>query len=252
MSALLVEVCVDSVESAVAAQMGGAGRVELCDNLLEGGTTPSAGMIEITRRELTIPVNAIIRPRGGDFCYSQLEFDVMRRDVAMAKQLGATGVVIGVLLPDGAVDAERTRALVALARPMRVTFHRAFDMARDPRAALETLIGLGIDRLLTSGQEKSALEGLDLITELVRAAGDRIVVMPGGGIHSRNAARIVRQSGAYEIHVTARAEVESPMRFRETRAFMGGELRPPEYMRSVADASLVAEILSLGSAVGEN
>jgi copper homeostasis protein len=243
MGQLLVEVCVDSVESALAAEKGGGGRIELCANLLEGGTTPSAGMIESTCQRVTISINVIIRPRGGDFCYSDLEYEVMRHDILMAKQLGASGVVIGVLNPDGAIDKDRTHALVALARPLSVTFHRAFDMARDPHASLETLVGLGIDRLLTSGQEKSALEGLDLITELVRKAGERIIVMPGGGIHERNAARIVSQSKAREIHVTARGTTESPMRYRETRAFMGGELRPPEFSRSVADAVKVADIV---------
>jgi copper homeostasis protein len=234
---------VDSVESAIAAERGGGGRIELCDNLLEGGTTPSAGMIQLAHRHVTIPVNVIIRPRGGDFCYSDLEYDVMRHDIVAAKELGADGVVFGVLKPDGTIDAERTRELVELARPMTVTFHRAFDMARDPGSSLETLIGLGIDRLLTSGQEKSALEGLDLITELVRQAAERIVVMPGGGIHERNAARIVAQCGAREIHVTGRASVESPMQYRETRAFMGGELRPPEFSRWAADAGRVGEIV---------
>ena len=243
MGQLLVEVCVDSVESALAAEKGGGGRIELCDNLLEGGTTPSAGMIESTCRHVTIPINVIIRPRGGDFCYSELEYEVMRHDIMMAKQLGASGVVIGVLNPAGNIDTDRTHALTALARPLSVTFHRAFDMARDPYGSLETLIGLGIDRLLTSGQEQSALEGLDLITELVRKAGERIIVMPGGGIHERNAARIVSQSKAQEIHVTARATIESPMRYRETRAFMGGELRPAEFSRSVADAGKIAEIV---------
>lgn len=246
MSQYLVEVCVDSVESAIAAEEGGGGRIELCDNLLEGGTTPSAGMIAVACRRLKIPVNVIIRPRGGDFCYSEPEYEVMRHDINTAKQLGAAGIVIGVLLPDGAVDKQRTHALVALARPMSVTFHRAFDMARDPHASLETLVALGIDRLLTSGQEKSALEGLDLIAALVQKAGERMIVMPGGGIHERNAARIVAQSKAREIHVTARGTLESPMQYRDTRAFMGGELRPAEYSRSVADAALVARIVSAG------
>jgi copper homeostasis protein len=243
MSDVLVEVCVDSIESAMAAERGGGGRIELCANLLEGGTTPSAGMIELARRNLTIPIHVIIRPRGGDFCYSVLEVEVMRHDIEAAKQLGADGVVIGALKADGTIDAQLTHALIMLARPMSVTFHRAFDMARDPYASLETLSGLGIDRLLTSGQEQSALEGLELITELVRKAGDRIMVMPGGGIHERNAARIVVQSRAREIHVTARTSVESPMQYRHPRAFMGGELRPHEFSRSVADAERVGEIV---------
>ena len=141
---ITLEICVDSVEGALAAEAGGAQRVELCDNLLEGGTTPSAGMIALTRQQIHIGLQVIIRPRGGDFCYSDLEFAVMQYDVNQAKQLGADGVVIGLLNPDGTVDKARTAALIDLARPLNVTFHRAFDMAVDPHQALEELIDLGV------------------------------------------------------------------------------------------------------------
>jgi copper homeostasis protein len=236
-----IEVCVDSVESAIAAQQGGADRVELCANLLEGGTTPSAGMIAVARKSLTIGLQVIIRPRGGDFCYSDSEFEIMQRDIDVARQLGANGVVIGMLLPDGSVDIERTRALIDLARPLNVTFHRAFDMTRDPYAALEDLIALEVDRVLTSGQEPSVLEGLDLITELVRVAGDRIIVMPGGGAE-RNLKKIVAQSGAREVHVASTTAIESHMRYRNGRVFMGGELRPPEYTRFVTDSEQISAL----------
>jgi copper homeostasis protein len=236
-----IEVCVDSVESAMAAERGGADRVELCDNLLEGGTTPSAGAIAIARQQLEIKLHVIIRPRGGDFCYSDVEFAVMRHDVAQAKQLGADGVVIGILTSDGDIDVERTRALIELARPLSVTFHRAFDMARDPYRALEDLIGLGIDRILTSGQEPSVLEGLDLIAELVQLAGDRVIIMPGGGTE-RNIGKVVARSGVRELHVTGTTSVESPMRFRNARIFMGGELRPPEYTRATTDPEKISAL----------
>jgi copper homeostasis protein len=238
---LAIEVCVDSVESAMAAERGGADRVELCDNLLEGGTTPSAGAIAIARERLKIKLQVIIRPRGGDFCYSDVEFAVMRHDVALAKQLGADGVVIGILTSDGEVDVERTRELIELARPLSVTFHRAFDMARDPYRALEDLIGLGVDRVLTSGQEPSVIEGLDLIAELVRIAGDRVIIMPGGGTE-RNVKKVVARSGVREVHVTGTTSVESPMRFRNPRVFMGGELRPPEYTRTTTDPDRIREL----------
>jgi copper homeostasis protein len=238
---VLIEVCVDSVESALAAQEGGADRVELCANLLEGGTTPSAGMIELARARLSIGLHVIIRPRGGDFCYTDTEYEVMRRDVALAKRLGANGVVIGILLPDGSVDIPRTRALVELARPLNVTFHRAFDMARDPYLALEQLVELGIERVLTSGQEPSVLEGLDLIADLVRAAAGRIIVMPGGGTE-RNLKKVVAQSGVREVHVVGVAPVESAMHYRNERVFMGGELRPPEYTRFVTDPARIGEL----------
>jgi copper homeostasis protein len=238
---LVIEVCVDSVESAIAAERGGADRVELCDNLLEGGTTPSAGAIEVARQRLGIKMHAIVRPRGGDFCYSEVEFAVMKRDIAVAKQLGADGVVIGILTSDGDVDVERTRELIELARPLSVTFHRAFDMARDPFRALEELIALGADRILTSGQEPSVIEGLDLIAELVRRAGDRAIIMPGGGTE-RNIKKVVAQSGVREVHVTGTTSVESSMRFRNPRVFMGGELRPPEYTRFTTDPEQISRL----------
>jgi copper homeostasis protein len=239
---ILLEACVDSVESAIAAEQGGAGRLELCADLIEGGTTPSAGMLDIVRRSVRIPVHVMIRPRGGDFCNTPAEFEVMRRDIAVAKASGADGVVFGLLTPGGEIDVERTRILTADARPLRVTFHRAFDMARDAHSSLEALIALGIERVLTSGQEQSALEGIDLIAALVRQAGERIIVMPGGGIHERNVRKVAAQSGAREIHASARTSTDGPMQYRNRRAFMGGELRPAEFSRSVSDPARVRAI----------
>lgn len=240
---IILEACVDSVEAAIAAQEGGADRVELCANLLEGGTTPSAGTIQLARENLDVGLNVMIRPRGGDFCYSDVESEAMKVDIELAKKLGANGVVFGILKEDGSVDTERTGALVAHARPMSVTFHRAFDMSRDPYEALEDIIKLGIDRVLTSGQEYSALEGLDLITDLVQKAGDRIIVMPGGGITERNIEKIVEHSGAKEAHVAAPVGVESRMKYRNTRCFMGGELRPPEFTLTVTDPNRIRAFL---------
>jgi copper homeostasis protein len=248
---MLFEVCVDSVESAMAAERGGAHRVELCDNMLEGGTTPSAGAIEAARERLAIKVQVMIRPRGGDFLYSDVEFDVMRRDVLTAKRLGADGVVFGLLTPDAEIDVERTRELAELARPLGVTFHRAFDMSHDPFEALERLVESGVDRLLTSGQEPSVLEGLDLVAELVRRAGDRLIVMPGCGITERNVAKVVAATGAREVHVTGNAISESRMRYRNPRVFMGGALYPPEYARVVTDAGAVARLMARASGAGE-
>jgi copper homeostasis protein len=239
----ILEICVESVSGAVAAQEGGAHRVELCANLLEGGTTPSLGSILEARSRLRIKMQVMIRPRGSDFCYSETEYEIMKRDVGAARQAGADGVVIGLLKPDGTVDEERTRELVRLARPMSVTFHRAFDMARDPHEALESLIAIGIERILTSGQESSVLEGLDLISDLVRKAGDRIIIMPGGGITERNFSRIAAQSGARELHVAVLSEIESPMHYRNPRCFMGGELRPPEFSLLATDAARVRNLV---------
>ena len=237
----LIEVCVDSIESALRAQEGGADRVELCDNLLEGGTTPSAGAIAVARERLSIGLHVIIRPRGGDFCYSDAEMESMRRDVDVARQMGANGVVIGLLEPDGSIDVPRTRELLERARPLSVTFHRAFDVARDPERALEQLVGMGIDRLLTTGQEPTILEGLELVAALAHRAGGRLIVMPGG-VSERNVARVVRATGAAEVHVTGTRVVESAMRHRNERVFMGGVLRPAEYSRAVTDPDSIRRL----------
>jgi copper homeostasis protein len=241
---LTFEVCVDSAEAAIAAQAGGANRVELCSDLLEGGLTPSHGTLRVARERLTIGIMAMVRPRGGDFCYSDTEFAVMREDLVAAKSLGANGVVFGVLHPDGTIDRDRTAELIALARPLPVTFHRAFDVTRDPFAALDTLIGLGVDRVLTSGQEPSVLEGLDLITALVKRANGRIVVMPGGGITERTVGKIAAASGATELHFASLEPREGRMTYRNPRVFMGGTLRPPEYSQDITRPEAVAGIIS--------
>lgn len=196
----LIEVCLDSAESAQAAADGGADRVELCASLVEGGITPSAGMIAATRQQIDVGLQVMIRPRGGDFCYSASEVDGMLHDIEVARDLGADGVVLGALTPDGRVDRSLTARLIAAAAPLGVTFHRAFDMTREPAEALDALIELGIERLLTSGQEASALEGLELIAELIARAAGRMIVMPGCGITPRNLDRVLA-TGAREVHV---------------------------------------------------
>jgi len=238
----LFEACVDSVQSAVAAQEGGAGRVELCANLLEGGCTPSAGTIRLARERLHIRLHVIIRPRGGDFCYSDTEFEVMKLDVDLCKQLGVDGVVIGLLLPDGTVDAERTRKLIERARPLSITFHRAFDMARDPFEALETLVGLGVDRILTTGQEATVIEGLDLIAELTHRAAGRVLIMPGGG-SERNVRKILAVTDATEVHGYLAEPGASRMAHRNPRVFMGGALYPPEYEVNLTRAEQVRTLV---------
>src|SRR5256714_14191101 len=179
---ILVEACVDSIESALAAARGGAHRIELCANLIEGGTTPSAGTLAVCRARLDIPIFVLIRPRGGDFLYSAAELAVMLEDIRRAKEAGAQGIVTGVLRADGDIDTDRTRELSDAARPLQVTFHRAFDVCRDAGRALETLIALGVERVLTSGQAATALEGADTIAGLVRRAAGRIVVLSGAGV----------------------------------------------------------------------
>ena len=241
---ILIEACVNSVVSAVEAEKGGAHRVELCDNLLEGGTTPSAASIQLSGKILSIDLNVIVRPRGGDFCYSEIEFDVMKSDILAAKELGADGVVIGILDVDGRVDTKRTQKLIELARPMSVTFHRAFDMTVDPFQALQDLIDLKVDRILTSGQKNTAEEGIAFISDLVKKAGEDIIIMPGCGITPENIERLAEQTGAREFHVFAVKRVESPMTHRNPEAFMGAPVETSEYETSVTDADEIQKILS--------
>lgn len=239
---ILVEVCVDSVESAIAAQKGGADRVELCDNLMEGGTTPSFAAIEIARKRLKIGLHIIIRPRGGDFLYSDLEFEIMKRDVEIAKQIGVDGVVFGMLEENGDVDFKRTLKLIELARPLSITFHRAFDVTKDAKKSLETLIELGVDRVLTSGQEATAFEGLEMIEELIELADDRIIVTVCGSLTQRNIKKFVERTKVREVHLTGFAEVESKMRFRNERVFMGGTLRPPEFSIKTTSTEIIRNV----------
>ncbi len=196
-----VEVCVSDVASAIAAEAGGADRVELCDNLSVGGTTPSAGAIALCCQTLRIPVHVLIRPRAGDFVYSDVELAVMHHDIESAKDLGAAGVVVGVLKADATIDADRTAELVALARPLAVTFHKAFDQVDCFLDALDRLVELGVDRVLTSGGRPTALEGVENLAELVNRANGRLVVMAGGRLDGDSVVQVVRRGKVTEVHL---------------------------------------------------
>jgi copper homeostasis protein len=198
---VLVEICVGDVESAIAAEAGGADRIELCDNLAAGGTTPSAGTIAETCRWLSIPVHVMIRPRGGDFVYSERELSVMRHDIEVAKALGVAGIVLGVLTADGTIDRDRTAFFVKSAWPLSVTFHKAIDQTSDLDAALDTLVALGVGRVLTSGGSLTALEGVEVLAGLVRRASSQIAIMAGGGLHAENIGSVIRKTGVHEVHV---------------------------------------------------
>ena len=198
---MTLEVCIDSVESALAAQRGGAGRIELCADLAHGGTTPSAGMIKSVRDRISIALSVMIRPRPGDFIFSDLEFDIMKRDVSIAKDMGADGVVIGVLTDKGDINVEKTRNLVQLARPMSVTFHRAFDECTDSLQALDCLKSAGVSRVLTSGGKGDISENTDTLAELVKCAGSSFSIMAGGGITSENVNDIVSRTHVDDVHV---------------------------------------------------
>jgi copper homeostasis protein len=229
---VILEICADSVESAVAAQCGGASRVELCSNLLEGGVTPSAGLISTVRRKLDIELYVMIRPRGGDFCYTAEELATMENDVPVAKQLGANGIVLGVLQEDGDVDVARTRRLVEMARPLKTTFHRAFDMSRNLTQSLEDIIKAGAARVLTSGGEQKAEDGICTIAQLVKAADRRISLMVGSGITRTNVRRVIEATGVREIHASMRVQVPSPMRHHNEKISMGLG-KGSEYQRTV-------------------
>ena len=241
---IIAEICVDSIEGVRAAAAANATRVELCSALLEGGLTPSFGMTKQAKAVAgSIGVHVMIRPRGGDFLYSDDEFTAMKDDIAALSELGVEGFVFGLLTCEGDVDVERVTELTTHCRPATVTFHRAFDMAKDPFASLDTLVDLGVDRLLTSGQAPGVLDGAPLIRDLIERAAGRIVIMPGGDISARNITRIVQETGADEIHFAAFEAEPGPMRYRNPYVFMGGTLRPPEYDRTVTTEDEISNVL---------
>ena len=239
---LVLEVCVDSVESAIAAQRGGARRVELCANLIEGGTTPSGGLISAVRDSITIDVNVMIRPRAGDFCYSEPEIDIMRRDILLAKERGANGVVLGLLNSNGNVNKVHTREFVELAAPLKVTFHRAFDMSQDLFRSLADLEGTGVHCILTSGGEQTALEGIGTLKRLVEAANGELAIMAGSGIKERNVAKIVKETGVRQIHASLKLAVPSTMHYQNRKISMG-TVKGHEYSRYVVDEQEVQRLL---------
>ena len=200
-------------------------------------------MIQFAHEHLSIPFHVIIRPRRGDFLYTEPEFELMRYDIEFAKSAGAKGVVIGILEPDGTIDVDRTRVLVELARPLEVTFHRAFDMTADPYRALDDLIHLGVDTLLTSGQQPTAEQGLSLISELVKQAKGQIHIMPGSGINPNNIRAIIENSGAQEFHFSGKKSADSPMQYRNPNLSMGGKDDNSEYQRSYADEATIRAII---------
>jgi copper homeostasis protein len=240
-----LEICVDTVESALIAQEAGADRVELCDNLSEGGTTPGYGTILLARKNLETGLNVLIRPRAGDFLYTDLEFEIMKNDIRICKELGADGVVTGILRADGTIDVDRTAELVELARPMQTTFHRAFDMCIDPIRALEDVISTGAARLLTSGQSNSAEEGSVLIAEMVKIAAQRLIIMPGSGISDLNIAGIAAISRAKEFHLSARKITGSEMIWRKHGLTMGGMPGYDEFSRKIADFEKIKKIVRI-------
>ena len=209
----LIEIATSDFLTTKSAVEGGADRIELCANLAEGGTTPSYAHIKKCREAFDIALFPIIRPRGGDFLYTKDEFEIMKNDIKLCKELGCEGIVIGLLNMDGTIDMTRTSELIELAYPLEVTFHRAFDRCKDPFAALEELIEIGCQRILTSGQKPGVSEGVDLIAELNKKADDRIIILPGSGVRKDNIKMLAEKTGCIEFHSSLRGKANSPMQF---------------------------------------
>lgn len=242
----LLEICCADTESVMAAINGGADRIELCSALSEGGVTPSAAFIEYAVKASTIPVNVLIRPRGGDFVYTSDEIDMMVSDINFAGRSGASGVVIGALLPNGDIDVEACQKMADTARShnLSITFHRAFDLCSDPLTVLNKVINLGANRLLTSGQAPSAIKGAHLLSTLIQQADNRIIVMPGAGINATNVLDLIEKTGAKEVHASASETIGSMMTYRNPKVSMGNP-EIDEYSRKTTSIKKVKEIANI-------
>ncbi|HDG1689761.1 TPA: copper homeostasis protein CutC [Kluyvera georgiana] len=239
----LLEICCYSTECAVIAQQNGADRIELCAAPLEGGLTPSYGVLRATRQRVTIPVHPIIRPRGGDFCYTDGEFAAMLEDVRQVRSLGYPGVVIGILNPEGQVDVPRMRQIMVAAGPLAVTFHRAFDMCANPLQTADALAELGVARILTSGQQPSAEKGISLIRELI-ARNDTPTIMAGAGVRASNLSLFL-EAGVKEVHSSAGQWLPSDMRYRNPGLSMSTDPDADEYSRYAVDGAAVAAMKAI-------
>ncbi|MEI0596454.1 copper homeostasis protein CutC [Brachyspira pilosicoli] len=239
-----IEICVDSVESCINAEKGGADRLELCGNMFEGGTTPSYGVLKLAREMVSKPIYAMVRPRGGDFCYNDIEFEIMKREIKLMKELKIDGIVFGILTKEGKVDKERCSKLLDLWGTNKATFHRAIDVSSNLNEACEDIISLGFERILTSGGEANVMSGIIKLKELVEKYNDKIIIMPGSGINERNIEYINDTIKANEYHMTANKTVESVMQYRNENVFMGASLRPPEFSVKYTDENKVKNIKS--------
>jgi copper homeostasis protein len=237
----ILEICAGDIDSVIAAAKGGAERVELCSALSDGGITPSIGFIKQALKVDGLKVHVLIRPRGGDFLYTKEEIAMMIDDIATCHELGVHGVVIGALTADGDIDFEACKRMVEVAGNMNITFHRAFDLCKDPIKSIDQIIELGCNRLLTSGQAASAEAGVELLHKLVEYANGRIVILAGGGVTPTNAAKILQQSGTNEIHASARSTVQSNMKYRLDGVSMGAA-DVDEYSRKTTDVKIVTQI----------
>lgn len=240
-SKVLFEVCANSVESAVNAQIGGANRIELCANLENGGTTPSFASIKISRSKLDIPINVLIRPRGGDFLYSELEFQEIISDIKKCKDMEINGIVCGFLNKDGSIDKDRTKEIIELSYPMSFTFHRAIDVSKDPYKSLDDIISCGATRILTSGTANKAINATDILSKLVQLAGDKIIIMPGSGINASNIAKLHSEVNAKEYHFSGTIKQCSSMQFRNNNIISTEE---NDYSKWISDVSKIRETIN--------
>lgn len=239
-----IEICVDSVESCINAEKGGADRLELCGNMFEGGTSASFGVLQLAREMVSKPIYAMVRPRGGDFCYNDIEFEIMKREIKLMKELKIDGIVFGILTKEGKVDKERCSKLLDLWGTNKATFHMAIDVSSNLNEACEDIISLGFERILTSGGEANVMSGIIKLKELVEKYNDKIIIMPGSGINERNIEYINDTIKANEYHMTANKTVESVMQYRNENVFMGASLRPPEFSVKYTDENKVKNIKS--------
>lgn len=239
---MTLEIAVYSPEAAIVAQKAGADRIELCSAPAEGGLTPGTGIMKLVRNELQIPIHVMIRPREGDFCYSELEFRAMMMEIAEAKKAGMDGIVCGILTKKGMVDEKRLKILVEIAKPLNVTFHRAFDMSMNPEESLEKLINCGVSRILTSGGKQTALQGIGMIRKLVKLSAGRIKIMPGSGINEHNINELLQIEGIEEFHLSAKSYIKGAMEFRNPDIAMGGNIKIPEYDLLLPDAEVIGRI----------
>ena len=238
----IIEICINTFQSAIEARNGGADRIELCENISEGGTTPSYGTIIEARKHLKIDLFVLIRPRGGDFLYSKPEFEIMKRDIEFCKSANVNGIVTGILNSDGSVDINRTKVLVELAFPLPVTFHRAFDMTNDPYTALEDIIKTGCKRILTSGQEQKAVKGIAKIVRVINQADGRIIIMPGSGINETNIMEIATMTGANEFHLSLREVKKSNMKYKKNKINMGSANKCDEFEMEITSPIRVKKV----------
>jgi copper homeostasis protein len=246
---MTIEIVVYNIESALRAQEGGADRIELCDNPAEGGTTPSFGTIEAVRQNVNMDVYVMIRPRGGDFHYSNYEFHCMKRDIDQCQKISVDGVVFGILNADGTLDKKRCKELIDRARPLRVTCHRAFDMTNDPFQTLEDCIEVGFHRILTAGHQTTALKGVDLIAQLITKANGRIAIMPGSGVNENTVKELVRTTKATEIHFSATAFRDSVMQYRNQAIAGMGSDEGAEFKYRTVDPERVRAMRKLAEGV---